>query len=614
MILQSLYSLYNRKQKDLPPEGFEEKQIPFLIVLNRDGTFAGLQDTRTPNGKKLIARQFRVPKGHDRSGKNAWQIANLMWDHYGYVLGWPKSDAALDKTMAENQHGTFTSSVKTLFSAYPSDHGLNAVYRFLTSGQIQKVFQDPLWPECKKIPGCNMSFRLSDELALVCESDNVRSYVSATLDLEQDDEDNGDLLSSPEVEGRCIVTGERAPIARLHPRTPILGAKSNAKVVSFQKNMGFDSYGKQQGYNAPTSKHAAFAYTTALNHLLAKGSRQKLQVGDATTVFWAEKAHDIEEMFVDFFGEPPKGDSEQDNATIKALYNAPKTGAVPLLDDKTSFYVLGLAPNAARIAIRFWYQGSVGEVTGNIKQHFDDISIVHADYEMPHCSLNEILASTAVETKDLKKTNRVYFRGKHYDVTPNLAGDFMKTILTGTPYPQTLLSAVILRIRAEQSKKNKDGKSLQNVTYARATLIKAVLVRQARFYRREEKEVGMALDKGNSNIGYRLGRLFSVLEKIQEEANPGINATIRDRFYGSASGTPIAAFPHLMKLKNHHLSKLENKGRAVNFERNIGEIMDGISDFPTHLSLQDQGRFAVGYYHQRQDFFTKREQTNLEGE
>ena len=119
----------------------------------------------------------------------------------------------------------------------------------------------------------------------------------------------------------------------------------------------------------------------------------------------------------------------------------------------------------------------------------------------------------------------------------------------------------------------------------------------------------MALDVTNTNPGYRLGRLFAVLEKIQEEASPGINATIRDRFYGSASGTPVAAFPHLMKLKNHHLAKLENRGRAVNLEKIVGEIMDGLDDFPTHLSLQDQGRFAVGYYHQRQDFFKKNETT-----
>jgi CRISPR-associated protein Csd1 len=187
--------------------------------------------------------------------------------------------------------------------------------------------------------------------------------------------------------------------------------------------------------------------------------------------------------------------------------------------------------------------------------------------------------------------------GKDDNVPPNLAGDTMKAILTCTPYPQTLLSAAVRRCRAERE-----------VTYPRAALIKAVLVRDnrfgKRFSRKHEKEVSMSLNMENTNAGYRLGRLFAVLEKTQEEANPGINATIRDRFYGSASATPVAAFPHLMKLKNHHLSKLENRGRAVNLEKMIAEIVEGISDFPAHLSLADQGRFAVGYYHQRQAFFT----------
>ncbi len=603
MILQSLYNLYLRKEKELPPEGFEQKEIPFLIILNNGGNFIRLEDTRTPKGKKLIARSFRVPKEHEsRTGSTAWKKANILWDHYGYVLGWPKSDSDADKAMAEKQHGTFVSNVKALSDAYPNDNGIKAVYRFLISGQITMVFQDPLWPECKKIPGCNFSFRLDDELILTCENDTVRAHVAQSIGEEQDDENDGEVSFS-DVEGFCLVTGERTTIARLHPRTPIFGTKSNAKIVSFQRNMGFDSYGKQQSYNAPTGKRAAFAYTTALNHLLSKESHQKMQVGDATTVFWAEKAHDIENQFYDFFGFQPVGESQQDYAAIKALYEAPKTGADPLLDDRTRFYVLGLAPNAARVAIRYWYQGSVGEVAANIKQHYDDMDIVHAEYEMQHCALNEILAATAAETKDAKKTNRVYWRGKYYDVMPNLAGDVMKAILMATPYPQTLLSGVILRIRAEQSRKDSNGKSIKNVTYPRAALIKSILTRQARYYKTVEKEVGMSLDTSNTNPGYVLGRLFAVLERIQAESSGGwgkINATIRDRFYGAASSTPVAVFPHLMKLKNHHLAKLENyKGF---YEGLIGEIvlkLDADNAFPNHLNLQDQGRFAVGYYHQR---------------
>ncbi len=597
MILQALANYYHRKGDELPPEGFEQKEIPFLIIINKEGEFINLQDTRTPSGKKLIARKFVLPKENELSGQNAWKVTNILWDHYGYVLGYPKLDADKDKEMAKKQHKTFVAQVQALAEAFPEDPELQAVMRFYAGEHYKNVFEDSSWQDCKKINGCNLSFQISGGNRLICQNENVCSYVSKTIETASDDDE--DDSEQRNIEGVCMITGERSSIARLHPRTPIAGAKSNAKIVSFQKNMGFDSYGKQQSYNAPVGKRAAFAYTTALNYLLAKDSRQKIYVGDATTIFWAEKKHDIEDWFKDIFGEPAKGESDQDNAAIKALFKAPETGAKPVIDDNIKFYVLGLSPNAARIAIRFWYAGTVGEVEQNIRQYFDDTNITHADYEMPHCSLNGLLAATAVETKDPKKTNRVYFRGKYYDVTPNLAGDFMKAILAGTPYPAMLLSSAIRRVKAERE-----------VTYPRASLIKAVLVRNAR-YKNEKEDIGMALDKNNINPGYLLGRLFAVLEKVQIESVGGegkINATIRDRFYGSASSTPVTVFARLMRLKNHHLAKLENYKSF--YEKLIGEITDKISAdnaYPTYLSLNDQGRFAVGYYHQRQDFFKKKD-------
>ncbi len=597
MILQALTNYYHRLDGEgrVAPPGFKRVEIPFLIVLDKKGNFAGLHDTRTPFGKKNVAQSFTVPAERGRSGSKAWQVANLLWDHYGYVLGWPKSDSEKDRHMAKQQHDTFKAEIAKLREAIPGDSGGELVHRFIEQGDFAAVFNHPDWENCRKVPGCNLSFIVQGETRLVCQSELVTSYVaSASVSGSGEEEESAGQESL--MEGFCMVTGEYGQVARLHPRTPIPGAKSNAKIVSFQKNMGFDSYGKEQSYNAPTSVKTAFCYTTALNELLAKNSRQKLQVGDATTVFWAGEKNEIEDVFADIFGESAKENPEQATKAIRVLYEAPKAGALPFVDDLTRFYVLGLAPNAARIAVRFWHAGTVGEAATNIMAHFDDTDIVHAGHQQPHCSLNELLAATAVETKDIKKTNRVYSKGKYYDVEPNLAGETMKAILSGAPYPQTLLAAAIRRCRAERE-----------ITYPRAALIKAVLARAARFYQQPEKEVGKDMDKENTNIGYRLGRLFATLEKIQEEASPGINATIRDRFYGAASGTPVAAFPHLMKLKNHHLGKLESRGRAVNLEKIITEIMGGIADFPTHLSLQDQGRFAVGYYHQRQDFFTKHE-------
>ena len=383
------------------------------------------------------------------------------------------------------------------------------------------------------------------------------------------------------------MTGDQDIPAVLH--NPIKGIRdaqsTGANIVSFNL-AAFTSYGKEQSLNAPVGKRTEFAYVTALNTLLGRDSRQKIQVGDATTIFWASKENRFEDVFAELFGtspiaEAPSDVSSHDLRQVVALFRAPDSGVKPELDPSTRFYVLGLAPNAARIAVRFWYAGTVGEVADHISQHFDDIEIVHPPQQPPYLPLWRLLKTTAL----LEKSE---------NIAPNIAGACMKAILEGTPYPRTLLSAAVTRCRAERE-----------VGYPRAALIKAILARNARFYRQPEKEVGMGLDITNTNIGYRLGRLFAVLEKTQEEANPGLNATIRDHFYGSASGTPVVAFSHLMKLKNHHIAKLDSRGRAVNLERLIGEIMDGITDFPAHLRLEDQGRFAVGYYHQRQAFFTK---------
>lgn len=585
MILQALNGYYRRmaEEGNIAPEGFKSVELPFLIMLDRNGRFVSLQDTRSPNGKKLLARSYLVPEEKGRSGKNAWQTANLLWDHYGYALAWPKSESDEHREMARKQHGVFVEGIKALHECYPDDAEIEAVYRFLIAGDFSGVFAHPSWGDCTKVPGCNLSFVIEGQTRLVCQNENVTAFVQSSTPAATDDDDDGEGL--PETESVCLISGQISPIARLHPRTPIPGAKSNAKIVSFQKGMGFDSYGKKQSYNAPTSKKAAFAYTTALNQMLAKGSRQKISVGDATTIFWAERQSPLEDIFADVFSEPAKENPDQLNAAVRELFKAPESGTPPLDEDYTPFYVLGLAPNAARIAVRFWHPGTVGEAARHIRQHFLDCAMVHGPKQPEHLSLFRLLTATATQ-------------GKTENVPPNLAGDFMKAILAGTSYPHTLLASALRRCRAEQ-----------DVTYPRAALIKACLIRSHK--NNSEKEVGMSLDITNTNPGYLLGRLFATLERAQESASPGINATIRDRFYGAASSTPVAVFPHLMKLKVHHIAKLENKGQAVNLERLIGEIVDKVAAdhaFPAHLSLQDQGRFAVGYYHQRQDFFTKKEQ------
>jgi len=562
MILQALNDYYQRKTRlpdsDLAPPGFEHKPIPFVVVLTAAGDFAALEDTREGEGKKRIAKYFLVPQTVKRSSGVA---ANLLWDNPGYVFG---VDTKGKPERVREQHSAFVAAIRERFVS-SADVGIQAVLIFLEKRDFAGVFAHPLWPEILE-NGTNLTFRLEGDICPVCEREAV---VDALITGSQSD---------AATTGLCLVSGEADVIERLHPS--VKGVRdaqtAGANIVSFNLD-AFGSYGKAQGGNAPVGKRAAFAYTTALNHLLAKGSRQRIQVGDASTVFWAEKpGHPMEELFPGFFREPPKDDPGHGTQAVVAWLAAPKTGADSFEDDGTRFYVLGLAPNAARIAVRFWHVKTVGELSVNIRRHFDDIRIVHAPHEPETLTLFRLLVATA----SLSKAE---------NIPPNLGGDLMRSVIENLSYPQTLLSGAIRRIRAEQE-----------VTYPHAAIIKACLNRYSGM-----EELKVSLDESNTNPAYRLGRLFAVLERIQERASPNLNATIRDRYYGAASSTPMTVFSTLLKLKNHHIAKLDNKGEAVNLEKLIGQIMDGVADFPAQLGLQDQGRFAIGYYHQRQAFFIK---------
>ena len=561
MILQALCDYYERKL-DLPRLGFEIKAIPFVIEINSAGEFVQIEDTRSLEGKKKIARNFLVPQGVKKTSGIA---TNLLWDNAEYVLGVTSTGKP---ERVQEQHAAFCSKLDSLAENI-DDAGLNAVRTFLNASAKTRLEVDPLWAEILETNPV-MSFRLNGDLELVCQRPAIRAALENT--------------GSDTEKITCLITGNADGFERLH--TAIKGVwdaqTSGANIVSFNKD-AFNSFGKEQGANAPVGKPAAFGYTTALNYLLSKESSQRIQVGDASTVFWSEKPTELEVSFADLFDEPPKDDPAKQTRAIEALFKAPQTGALSDEGGNTRFYMLGLAPNAARISVRFWQVGTVAEMSARVRQHFEGMEITHASFEKPHLSLFRLLVSTATQ-------------GKSKNIPPNLAGDFMRAILEGLPYPQTLLAAAVRRIRAERE-----------VTYPRAALIKACLNRQECYSPSQEKEIAVSLDDSNTNPGYRIGRLFAALEKIQEEAvNP--SATIRDRFYGAASSTPVTVFANLMKLKNHHLAKME-EGRKRYFEKLIGQIMSDINDFPAHLSLADQGRFAIGYYHQRQAFFTKSEST-----
>lgn len=574
MILQALYEYYQRKS-DLPKEGFENKEFKFIIVIKKEGTFVDLIDKREGNRGK----EYLVPKAIGRSGSNSWQTTSLLWDHYGYVLGYPKDSDEKSIDMAKKQNSVFVNTIKNLPDEIKKDAGVSAVLSFYEKGELEEVKNHPNWMDCSKIKGCNLAFQLDGDNELIPQRQIISEYQKTISSLSNMDNDDEETIR---YESTCLITGNRSLIARTHSATPIRGSKSNAKLVSFQKKMGFDSYNKEQAFNAPISLAAESSYTTALKYLI-NSPTNKVFVADSTTIFWAEKettSFNLENELPWFISDSPKDDPDRGIKAVKALYAAIHSAQLPNQKDNR-FYILGISPNAARIAVRFWKVATVWEIGEKIKMHFDDFEIAHGSAEPEYLCLNKILRSVALEFK-------------MENVPPNLAGAVVTSILDGSPYPITLLQQCIRRIRAEQ-----------NVNRARAAILKAYINRINRIQNKKEKEITMALDTSNTNVGYRLGRLFAVLEKIQEEANPGINATIRDRYYGSASSSPVAVFSQLLKLKNHHLAKLET-GRKIYFEKLIGEVLSELSSFPANLTLNEQAYFSIGYYHQRQDFFTSK--------
>lgn len=574
MILQALVEYYDRKATDpdsaLAPAGFEWKEIPFVIELTPDGNVVQIVDTREAQGKKLIARRFLVPQAVKKTSGVA---ANLLWDTAEYVLG---LDRKGNPERAKQQRDAFVQRIESLPPAAKDDEGFAATLAFLKNVSIvEQRFPERFVEFVETNPV--ISFRLAGEPNLIAERPSMQAAIAT----------NDETVHVSTSERFCLVKGKNYDIERLHSSIKgVWGAQSSgANIVSFNLD-AFNSFGKSQGNNAPVGKSAAFAYTTALNHLLGRDSRQRIQVGDASTVFWSRDKCELETELMALFGESGKDNPDEGSQAVANLYSAIKNGVYANDQSKNRFYALGLAPNAARIAIRFFHSGTVAEMATNIKRHFDDLDIERAAFDKPHLSIFKLLIGVAS-------------LGKADNIPPNLAGDLARAILTASPYPITLLQAVVRRIRAEHE-----------ITYPRAALIKAILNRRQRFQNHlisapSDKELTVSLDPANNNVGYRLGRLFAVLERAQERANPGLNATIRDRYYGAAASTPVAVFSNLMKLKNHHIAKLDNKGEAVNLEKLIGEIMDGINDFPAHMALADQGRFAIGYYHQRQAFYTK---------
>lgn len=593
MILKALYDYYNRCD-DLAPEGMEYKELAFLLVIDKKGNFVRIDDRRidAKNSSK-----FLVIKG---IGRSSAPVANILWDNCSYVLGISEASFPMDNPPTDpvklkkkederakerlkntKNHKVFVEKVAELAKDMPDNNDLKCLVAFFQNEEnnLGKLQADPKWDDMKKNLIKNISFIMDGEMQVIAAKEEITSHL-----LQKRNESTGN-------ERICLVTGEYGPSVEITTATPIPDSQAIAKLVAFQIGSGYDSYGKEKCLNAPISKKAEFAYTTALNRLLGKDSKNKFYIGKRTFTFWAssnsEVAQEAEAGIYELFGYKAE-ENDDPNARIESVrrvFNDIYSGIKPT-SDEDRFYFLGLAPNAARIAVVYWNECPLKEFAGLILKHFNDMEIVDTRQEKkPYQGLHQMMAT-------------ITLGGKASDVQPNLPEATIKSIMQGYPYPAALFQSCIRRLRAESSDKDRNP-----VNIVRAGIIKAYL---NRLNDNNNKKLDVMIDKLNNNPGYLCGRLFATLEKIQEDANH--IHSIRDRYMNAASSTPSAVFATILNLSVHHNEKLST-GKQIFYEKLKQEIIEKLpaDGFPSHLDLQEQGRFFVGYYQQRQDFFTSKE-------
>lgn len=596
MILQALYEYYNRSDK-VAPAGKEIKEIAFLIVIRQDGTFVRFEDTRNEEGN---GKMYLVSKSWGRTGTTPQPFH--FWDNFSYVLGFSKANIEIEKEEIDDEkqkklekeisknaksHNGFVEYVKQMREQYSDDVDIQAVSCFYHryDDQLESLLKNSdNWENIKRNLTKNLSFLIEGEREIVAAKDRIIAYKNK----EKKQEEKGKSV--------CLVTGEGCiPITTFSKIK--LGKYSDTKLVSFQKNSGYDSYGKEQGSNAPISEDAEFKCSTALKKMLEYGSKNKFDIGNRTFVFWAssqsEEAKEVEESVYDMCPFSKEDDPDKGILKVKKAFETIYSGKTDFNKDGW-FYIMGIYPaNKARIAVSYWSELPLKVFVGFILAHFKDMEIVCRFDNQNYLSLYSILKAVTFERKIF---------GEDSNLQPNLTESVVKSILQGLPYPFSLFSSCIRRIRAES------GKEKDPIDTTRAAIIKAYLNRQQND---NQKKIEIMLDKENTNQGYLCGRLFAVLDKIQDEANN--QHSIRERYMNSASATPAAVFATILNLSCHHSEKL-NEGRKVWFEKIKQEIVDKISPngFPAHLDLQDQGRFFVGYYQQTQWFYTKKEEQTTE--
>lgn len=583
MILQALVKYYENlvEEEKVSKQGWCSAKVSYEIELSKEGEIKNIicLKIEEERGKKTVIRpqNLLVPEMVTRSSGVS---ANFLCDNAKYLLGISQEKDEKNKKRAEECFLAARDKHLSLLN-HAEGEMAKAICLFFQNWKPEKAMKYPKisenWEDITD--GGNLIFGMGTHYA---QDDMQIKRIW----------DNRKMEINQEAKGICLVTGEQEEISRIHRGIKgVPGAQSSgAALVSFNAP-SFESYGKEQSYNAPVGKYAEFAYTTALNYLLSD-RKYSLQIGDTMVVFWAESGKtDYQDAFLECM-EPPVDNQEE----LKGLFERIQEGKPIIikgneLNPEQRFFILGLAPNAARLSVRFFYENSFGKILTNISEHYKRMEIIKPKWEEnQYLGVQEML----FETVNKKSTDK--------KPISNMATMTFRAILSGDRYPARLYSDTLIRIRAEQDEKK--------LSWKRMSIIKTYLIHN---YKWKEGENYMGLNEESNDIAYVLGRLFSVLESIQADANPGIQATIRDRYFNSACGTPASVFPVLIKLKNSHMKKIgrEKEGTKKYYEKLFADIMWKINEqegFPKRLSLEEQGKFALGYYHQIQKKYEKREE------
>ena len=631
MVLKALYDYYDRcksyDSNSVPDFGWTDVTISFIINIEADGTFFNVEDVRDELGKGTTYRLPSDGKSHTNAIKPF-----LFCDNCTYIFGFHKKFCAQylgeinkwqettdkewkklqedsstiqkadwDKAKTEElnalkakweneiiekwkqskeftKHKAFVDLCKHIYEE-TKDAKFKAVCDFYDKEQLKRIWQDQAWKIIQKAPTANITFRVRGDDEVVAANPKLVNYI------ERDSQ----------VEGVCLVTGTKGKIIRTATNTPIQECQNSASLISFQINCGFDSDGKEQCYNAPISFEADFKISTALKKLISAESHNSFLLGDRTYVFFASSANQdsdfVEESLFDLFNEEPKDDPDAGVLSVEKSFSSIFSGKkVIKSDDK--FYIIGIAPNEGREAVVYYSEQSLTDFVSYIKNHVDDMMLDDREGKKPCYGINGIFKTIFDKDKDIKGP----LKGNY---PKNLIDAMVKSIFQGLPYPYTLFSACIRRIRAESGDK-------EGVRIGRVAILKAYLNR----INDNNKKMKTKLDINNTNPGYLCGRLFAVLDRIQEKANN--LHSIRERYMNAASTTPATVFATILNLSAHHSENLSDDGKKVFYEKLKQEIIGKMSadGFPPHLDLQDQGRFFIGYYHQRQDFFPSKEENN----